>query len=128
MIDGVLLPPVQKLQLAELDDRTLHGKPPSRYTFTLADRRGGPRETPLFWHVVQNLDDRQFFPQERIPVWIRLCDRGLDEARALPFVDRLSYRSLRLVLFERNWLHPESPIFWQHKLRLEEFFTHDGGL
>ncbi len=125
--DGVWLEEPRKLAHSELDPRTLHGRKPNRFTFVIADRLGGPRETPLFWDVVSNLDAQIFFPGERIPVIIRLCDRGLEEARRMPFVDRLNYRALRLVLFERNWLHPASPILWQHKRRLDECFTHDEG-
>lgn len=120
LVDGAFLAPPRRPSVEELrlgmDTRTLTGRRPNKHTFILAERRAGM--PPLFWRIVQWLQaDSLFFPLERIPVFIRCCDLGLDEARAMQHVDRLGYRQLRHVLWQRTWLHPETPIWWQHRTR-----------
>lgn len=120
LVDGSFLaaprrPSVQELRVG-MDTRTLTGRKPTKYTYIFADRRRDM--PPLFWRVVSQLEGNAlFYPTERIPVFLRLCDLGLAEARAMQEVDRLGYRQLRKVLYDRTWLHPETPIFWQSKTR-----------
>lgn len=102
---GLALPPQRT---AEPDPRTKHGNPPRKFTFVLPDRRP-KRQLDLGNALLNMFGLYTYFAHERIPMIVRLCPVGLREVRQLPML------TLRRLMWEHYWIHPDTPLIFVPK-------------